>query len=558
MIQRDSLARSTLDTLPFNIAVLDEEGTILFTNQSWREFNGVGGDGSEMVGVNYFAGIDEDGDEYAREALLGIKSVLADEQDVFTLEYPCHTPETRQWFLMRTASLPEQDEGSVVVAHIDITKRKLAELDARQRRRELEHLMSRIEGLVGDVMEAVLHADSREEIEETVCTRLVGVDPYVCAWVGRVDLSSETIVPAASAGCGTPAADDQLSLDADDPTAAAVETGQVQVVRNAHTEDLGSIHRTPLSAAIDDADGSTADGDESSADADEPPADADEPSPRQAEVAAFPLTYNDTGYGVLTVYARGGDVLDEREIAVLEVLARVASTAINAIEGRRILTTDRVVELELALSNEGPFFRDIAAELACTLQYEGSIYQDDGSVTMLFVVRDADPEAVLAAARAHDDVTHVTHVSDSEDGSVFEFTVDEPPVVSQLARRGAETTAITAHEHDVRITLELPATADTRTVVEQLSETYPSTTLVARHERERPEQTKLELLAEIEEQLTGQQRLAIQKALLGGFFDWPRGVSGEELADSMDISPSTYHQHLRSAEKKVVSTLFGE
>ena len=534
MKQRDSLARSTLDTLPFNIAVLDDEGTILFTNRSWREFNGVGGGAGEMVGVNYFEGVDTDADDHAADALAGLRRVIDGDEEVFTLEYPCHTPDEKQWFLMRAARLADDDQGSVVVAHIDITQRKLAELDAREKRRDLEHLVSRIEGLVGDVMEAVLQASSREQIEETVCDRLVAVDHYTCAWVGRADLAAGTIGPAAAAGDGTPPADATVSADAADPTARALTTGDSQVAAAPAGQRLAAIHDDPLAAIA----------------ADQPP------STTAGEIAAFPLVYNDTKYGVLTVYTDESGVLDERELAVLGVLARVASTAINAVESRRILTTDRITELELAVSDDGLFFRDIATSLSCTLQYQGTLSHDDGSVTMLFVVRGAAPDDVLAVADGREDVVETHHVSEREDGNVFEFRVEEPPVVSQLAQRGAETTDITVDSHEVRITLELPASAEARAVVSQLADSYPSTELVARRQRERQGKTRQELLADIEEALTDRQRLALQKAEIGGFFEWPREISGEELADSMDISPSTYHQHLRRAEKKVIEALF--
>ncbi|MFC6756308.1 helix-turn-helix domain-containing protein [Halomicroarcula sp. GCM10025894] len=41
-----------------------------------------------------------------------------------------------------------------------------------------------------------------------------------------------------------------------------------------------------------------------------------------------------------------------------------------------------------------------------------------------------------------------------------------------------------------------------------------------------------------------------------GFFDWPRDVSGEELAESMGICPSTFHQHLRAGERKLLEAIF--
>lgn len=525
MIQRDSLARLTLDTLPFNIAVLDDEGTILFTNRAWNEFAGVGpGKRDELVGVNYFGQTDTEADEYAAQALDGLQTVMEGERDIFTLEYPCHSPNEKRWFLMRAAPLPEHDEGSVVVAHIDITQRKLAELRAREQRRELEHLMDRIHGLIQEVMESVLQADSREEVERTVCERLYSVDPYVCAWVSQVDLRTETLSPAAAA-CETFPDETELALGTDDPVVRAAETGDPQVVQDSTDASLADIHRTTL---------------------------LEQPG----AIAAFPLIYGETSYGVLTVAAAEPEAFDERELAVLNVLARAVSTAINAIEGRRILTTDSVIEVEVGIGDEGLFFGDLSAAFECTLTYEGSLYEDDGSVVMLFVVEGADPEAVADAAREHPGIEAVTLVSDGDDRGVLEFAVTDPPVVSDLAERGVETTEIVAETGQVRVTLELPASAGPRAVIERLTDRYPSTDLLARHERERTEQTKQELVADIEERLTDRQQLALQKAYLGGFFDWPRSISGEDLAESMDISPSTYHQHLRAAENKVLAALF--
>jgi PAS domain S-box-containing protein len=438
MIQRDSLARLTLDTLPLNIAVLDEEGAILFTNRAWNEFAGVGPkERDELVGVNYFEQTDTDADEYAAQAIEGLKSVVEGERDIFTLEYPCHSPEAKRWFLMRAAPLPEHDEGSVVVAHIDITQRKLAELRARRQRRELEHLMSRIDGLVQEVMESVLQADTREEVERTVCERLYSVEPYACAWVSQVDLRTETLSPTAAA-CEMFPDETELALGTDDPVVRAAETGDPQVIQDTAETPLADVHRTTL---------------------------LEEPG----AIASFPLVYGDASYGVLTVAATEREAFDERELAVLDVLARATSVAINAIEGRRILTTDSVVEVEVGLTDEGLFFGDLSAAFACTLTYEGSLYEDDGSVVMLFVVDGADPESVAAAAREHADVEDVTLVSDGDGQGVVEFAVGDPPVVSELAERGAETTGIVAEEGQVRITLELPTSADPRSVLGQLS-----------------------------------------------------------------------------------------
>jgi predicted DNA binding protein len=49
---------------------------------------------------------------------------------------------------------------------------------------------------------------------------------------------------------------------------------------------------------------------------------------------------------------------------------------------------------------------------------------------------------------------------------------------------------------------------------------------------------------------------ALRTAFVGGFFEWPRRSSGEEIAAVMGISQSTFLQHLRAAHKKLLSSLF--
>ena len=46
--------------------------------------------------------------------------------------------------------------------------------------------------------------------------------------------------------------------------------------------------------------------------------------------------------------------------------------------------------------------------------------------------------------------------------------------------------------------------------------------------------------------------ITMKAAFHSGFFEWPRDTTGEEIADSLGVTPPTFHQHLRKAEKKVV------
>ncbi|WP_254279904.1 bacterio-opsin activator domain-containing protein [Haloarcula marina] len=517
-----TLAHSTLDTLPINIAVLDESGTILFTNRAWREFAGV--DRGEMQGVNYFETSDVEADEYAGRAVEGIKAVIDGERDLFTLEYPCHSPEEKQWFLMRVAPLPEEEAGSVVVAHIDITQRKLAELAAERRseqlqaeRSNLRHLVDRLDGLVTAVMADVLTADSRAAIQQLVVDRLATVDSYRFAWIATFDLRDETLRPAAlSAERDVDAA---IALDDDDPVALAARTEDIQAAT-----DAGPIHDEMCGTPVD-------------------------------AVAAVPLVAGESLYGVLTVYADDPDVFDERERAVLGAVGQAISAAINARETSRLLTADNLTELELQTRDTDVFFVALARELGCRMTYGGSV-ADGEETAMFFLVETDDPSAVCAAAADHQQVSAVTHVSTAEDCSLFEFTVETAPLVSLLADRGAETRDIVVTPDNATATVTLPAATETRAVVEHVRRRYPDVELLSVRERDEPPMTRQAFLATLEDRLTNRQLTALRKGYLGGFFDWPRDVSGEELAESMDICPSTFHQHLRAGERKLLEAVF--
>lgn len=65
---------------------------------------------------------------------------------------------------------------------------------------------------------------------------------------------------------------------------------------------------------------------------------------------------------------------------------------------------------------------------------------------------------------------------------------------------------------------------------------------------------KLEEFTETTESpLTDRQRDVVSKALARGYYEWPRQINNEDLADELEISRTTLHEHLRRAEQKLVS-----
>lgn len=139
--ESDDCARSVLDSLSDQIAVLDESGTILAVNRAWRAFAEANGAiGTIGEGANYLR-VCEAAEGESRAAATAtaaaIRDVLAGRRASFEYEYDCHSPSERRWFVGRVTPIPQGGPGRVVVAHQNITARK----DAEQQLRESERML---------------------------------------------------------------------------------------------------------------------------------------------------------------------------------------------------------------------------------------------------------------------------------------------------------------------------------------------------------------------------------------------------------------------------------
>ena len=130
----DDFNLAVIDSLPAPIAVLDGQGVIVAVNKAWRRFaggNGAPEAGEYGLGLNYFGACggrpDALGGDVGAELSAGVRAVLRGEQAQFQLEYPCHSPTGPRWFMLSASPMGGRRPG-VVVSHLDITQRKLAEL----------------------------------------------------------------------------------------------------------------------------------------------------------------------------------------------------------------------------------------------------------------------------------------------------------------------------------------------------------------------------------------------------------------------------------------------
>lgn len=153
--EAEQFAQATLDALTSHIAILDPSGKILAVNRAWKNFARENGASSETayIGENYLLvcdpangahcsndtsdvitavdvvdAVDANDAIDAIKVATGIKEVLDGRRSLFTMEYPCHSPVEQRWFNLRVTRFPGEGSARAVVAHENITERKLGEL----------------------------------------------------------------------------------------------------------------------------------------------------------------------------------------------------------------------------------------------------------------------------------------------------------------------------------------------------------------------------------------------------------------------------------------------
>jgi PAS domain S-box-containing protein len=401
------------------------------------------------------------------------------------------------------------------------------ESQVRDARERAETLVDRINGLIEDTVEVLVQAGTREQLERGVVEQVAGTDPYAAAWVAQPDVATDRLEATAwegDAGLVDAVEGHSLGRDAEDPTARAAREEAIQVINDIGAAPTGSVHAAAAAAGF-------------------------------GSMVAVPLTYTGTSYGVLTVYAREPEAIADRERVVLSALGRAVANAVNAIESGRILTANRVIELEFTVRDDDLLFARLSSRLGAALELAGSVHQSDGALTLYVSATGADEASVATALEGDEAVADWTVIAAHDDEVLFEATLSES-LVELLADHGAVTQAVTAEDGVARVTVELPYEAEARETFELVADRYGGTDLVGYHEHERPVETRQAFRETVFDRFTDRQETAVRTAHLGGFFQWPRDVDGDDLAESMDISRPTYHQHLRAAQRKVFEELF--
>lgn len=221
--------------------------------------------------------------------------------------------------------------------------------------------------------------------------------------------------------------------------------------------------------------------------------------------------------------------------------------------------SEGAVQLEFTLTDPTYPFVGATAETDARLVLEEMVPRSEGRTYVeYFSVDGENPHRVVSVAEEHDGSTaHV--LSASDDGGLIEIEAERNCPVLALADVGAIPRDVRGANGEGRLVAEVPEAVDASDVASTFLEAFPGADLRARRQHE-PGSSPFRtdgLPEALETPLSERQREAIRVAHEAGYYEWPRDVTAEEVAEALDVSAPTFHQHRRAAERKVVDVLVG-
>ncbi len=366
-------------------------------------------------------------------------------------------------------------------------------------------LLHRTVGVAAEVGEALHRAATGTEVEQTVCDRLADTEGFRFAWTA--ERTGDGLAQNCRAGLGS-------------------ERIQAQLVE----------YGTDLRRVLDDGEAQTAEGTEGS-------------------LTFVPIVGDAAATGVLAVGTEAP--VDDTERQSLIALGTQVGHAVTAIERKRLLLADVVTELAFDCSDPTAFTVGLSGELDCSVDLSGVVPVSGQSLLYYLVVDGAPAAEVLSYAVDDPTVTDSRLIENYGDGALIEVVVSAAPALT-LVESGARIRDLSAEGGSAAVLVDLPGEADVRPVVDAVVDAYPETTLTAKREAERPVETDVGFRERFDDRLTDRQETVLRAAYHSGYFEWPRGTTAEELADSLDVASPTLHNHLRKAQQALLTEFFTE
>jgi PAS domain S-box-containing protein len=140
--EAERFARATVDSLPAEIAILDDAGRIVGVNQAWSEHAGPAGAlAGGATGADYLARCERGSDGRTAPGRLladGIREMLRRRRDDFAMEYSSGPAGEERWYAVGVTRFRGDGPTRLVITHSDVTARRRAEIELQHAKEAAE------------------------------------------------------------------------------------------------------------------------------------------------------------------------------------------------------------------------------------------------------------------------------------------------------------------------------------------------------------------------------------------------------------------------------------
>jgi predicted DNA binding protein len=218
---------------------------------------------------------------------------------------------------------------------------------------------------------------------------------------------------------------------------------------------------------------------------------------------------------------------------------------------------DSFVELEFSLADTAyPAIR-LSQDLGCHFELLDAIRSDDQTTTAFFHVTDGLPETIVEQGPKSEYGDDVSVIERYNDECIVGISLRKS-IFETLAKAQIPLQSLVITEGNAHFVATIPPDRAPEKIISLIKEKHPGVTLEKKHQTSLapPFLTQAAFQTLLDKRLTDRQWTALYLAFKYGYFERPRRVTQKELSEKMNISPSTFGQHLHTALRKLLFTLF--
>jgi predicted DNA binding protein len=135
----------------------------------------------------------------------------------------------------------------------------------------------------------------------------------------------------------------------------------------------------------------------------------------------------------------------------------------------------------------------------------------------------------------------------------FEREQDRGCVCEYIEQYGCPVSDIRAHDGMLVVSFYAPDIETVQEIVTGLHDRYNE--IHVRQLTRADEQREHDFIFLDRERLTGRQREVLEMSFEMGYFDHPKRANAGDVAEALDIAPSTFTEHLAAAQRKLLEAI---